>query len=339
MCLASPSFYFSEKEMWAAQENVVKWPADGSFARAESWWTQSDPAPVKQSQLSLVRDRAKKKLKPDQGGQSLEVLIVRNHLGGLGAGFFIVVPTAWARPFWHSLMMANAHAVGLKDLVRLHRQELAVPLFPVDYPETDAGREWMFQMANKKLEKFNRTPPGKKMNILAVDPDNFPFSCSAPPFHYSSGGLNVLRSDWRKADANVNAEETLVPITVLLMNKGHVEENAILYELNAKDEPTSRSLANHETKGVKSDMTMEQLLEREKNIWNNGGEKKVVASSNRKQIGCVLGGGVSLQRGKGFGVGFVKLSFLKAHAAEKHIHVIVRNPDTRDVRCGTISSN
>ncbi|MBX9695972.1 MAG: hypothetical protein K2Z81_26535 [Cyanobacteria bacterium] len=320
--------------MWAAQENVIKWPSDGSFARADALWAQSDAAPVKQTHLSLVRDRAKKKLKPDQGGQSVEVLIVRNHLGGLGAGFFVVVPKSWARPFWHSLMMANAHAVGLKDLIRLHRQELAEPLFPMDYPETDAGRQWMIHVANKKLVKYNRTPAGKKMNMLAVDCDNFPFSCPLPPLNYSSG-VTILRREWRKAGEELNAEETLVPITLLLMNKGHVEENAVLYELNADDNPTSRSLAPHESIGG-DNVEMEQLFEREQNIWKNGGEKKATATSNRKQVGCVLGGGVSLQRGKGFGVGFVKLSFLKAHANEKHIHVIVRNPDTRDVRCGTV---
>jgi len=118
----------------------------------------------------------------------------------MGSGWDVVLPSGWGMALWPSLIHAGCRAVGLRDVRKLH-QELAVPCFPYDYPDTVAYEEWSAAEEKELRESYERKPPGKRVNYakLAVAfPFSSPWQTLAEFWSPAPGdvnGLSVLRGE------------------------------------------------------------------------------------------------------------------------------------------------
>ena len=89
-----------------------------------------------------------------------------------GSGWDLVLPTNWAMAFWVSLVYRGARACGLTELQKC-LLECGVPSFPLDFPDTRAGRELAEEKRKLSEEKYLRYPPDKRRNygkLLIEDP-------------------------------------------------------------------------------------------------------------------------------------------------------------------------
>uniref|UniRef100_A0A7S3G8A0 Uncharacterized protein n=1 Tax=Palpitomonas bilix TaxID=652834 RepID=A0A7S3G8A0_9EUKA len=81
--------------------------------------------------------------------------------GGKGCGLDIILPAGFGRDMLKSLVYAGARVVGLKERWE-YENELGLPRFPQDFPETKAYREWELMEALATTEKYLRRPCNKR---------------------------------------------------------------------------------------------------------------------------------------------------------------------------------
>jgi len=61
--------------------------------------------------------------------------------GSCTSGWSIILPAGWVKPFWMALVMAGAHAAGLREW-EWYCAEAGLAAFPRDFPDTRAGRDF-----------------------------------------------------------------------------------------------------------------------------------------------------------------------------------------------------
>ncbi|EFA11371.2 ribonucleases P/MRP protein subunit POP1 [Tribolium castaneum] len=80
---------------------------------------------------------------------------------GLGSGWDVILPTAWAKPFWIAFVMRGARVGGLREsdsmLYEMGKSQLL-------HPDTDAGFEEELRHSNQHRVTFFQKPPNKRIN-------------------------------------------------------------------------------------------------------------------------------------------------------------------------------
>ncbi len=80
-------------------------------------------------------------------------------------GWDLIIPANWGLAFWIPLIYSGARACGLQELSSCTGIECLKPLFPEDYPDTQAG---VVVNANEQVERehvYMRYPPDKRPNF------------------------------------------------------------------------------------------------------------------------------------------------------------------------------
>ncbi|KAJ2509649.1 Ribonucleases P/MRP protein subunit pop1 [Coemansia sp. RSA 1939] len=97
---------------------------------------------------------------------------------GLAHGWTLLAPRGWGMALWMALVFAGARAQGLRE--RVHAAfEAGLPSFPAHWPGTAAYDLWAAPIAADALLRWQRRPPGKRVNYQALGVQS-PFF---PPFH------------------------------------------------------------------------------------------------------------------------------------------------------------
>ncbi|EGG17988.1 RNase P protein subunit [Cavenderia fasciculata] len=84
---------------------------------------------------------------------------------GYGSGFDIIIPEGWGQAFWLSLVYSGSWAIGLQNRDEMLLEQ-GIPSYPRDYPDSNAYKEYHQAIENDKLEKYKRTPSGKRPNYI-----------------------------------------------------------------------------------------------------------------------------------------------------------------------------
>lgn len=80
-----------------------------------------------------------------------------------GCGYDVVIPAGWSMAFWISLVYRGARVGGTRELATCSREQ-ALPHFPCDYPDTEAGQTYNKEQGRTEEEKYTKYPPAKRPN-------------------------------------------------------------------------------------------------------------------------------------------------------------------------------
>lgn len=133
---------------------------------SESLWNIETRTGLMTNQTSedKINDIRASKLIP---GQVLEASDVEQKVPVLIRRFdrstLVFLPKNWARPFWRAFVFAGARFIGLEQ-TRHNAEEVGLPVFPYDYPGTDAYEVYADHLAADLMAEYNRKPPGKRIN-------------------------------------------------------------------------------------------------------------------------------------------------------------------------------
>ncbi len=316
--LFSPSSSVSSAAALSAAQ-LQAWSNAGEAGAWSHLWDGDAPMPSKQTDLDTRRI---KKAKPAAAGvQALLIQRPGEQRGphGLGSGYSLVIPAAWARPFWNAFQLANARSVGLEDVLRMRHQELGQAVFPFDYPDTAAGRSFALHNAALLMGLHLRRPPAKRVNFLRIDPLSFPFL--APR-------VGVIH---RGPLTEAIADDAMVEVRVSMAVRGTMRFNAALLQPTEEDLHLAKdtSPAQHRCDKRAADATLEELWQQTAAAYRQPYAGALpVGAGNRPQVGFAFGGGISMKRGQGHGVACVTAAFLRSSPGRV---AMVRNPNSRDV--------
>lgn len=236
----------------------------------------------------------------------------------------MILPKKWCMVFWNSLNFVGCSAIGVKDLIRLFEHEFCLPLFPVHFPETQAGKDYLIHKSEKSIEKYNKRPKAKRVNFHKIDPFLSPFI----PTLTDGMSNRVVRSSASKIVCDSSNENDLVPIVISMDKNGVVEFNSSLYEWS--DENVG--VEEHKACETSNNETNESLCKKTYSQWRGNdshSSNSITSSSNRKRVGFVIGGGVSLLRGRGFGLGFITL---QCFMSNKRKALLIRNKGSKHLQ-------
>jgi POPLD (NUC188) domain len=205
---------------------------------------------------------------------------------GIGAGYRIIIPSGWALPFWLPLVQNGGHTVGVRDMELLARQEIGRPVFPADYPDTASGQKFLKARATRLVEKWVAHPIAKRTPYFLGVGEGSPFFPTAPPV---MAGSPCLR--WSNGVAS-----TLVLVSIQMVARGSVQSNASLY---------SRELSQEEVDSLVVLDVPNSIERNEATLQHWNGSTVAVEATLSVRIGVAFGGGVSMLRGFGYGIGFV----------------------------------
>lgn len=187
----------------------------------------------------------------------------------------------------------------------LARQELGRPVFPADFPDTAAGQSFLKMRAARLVDKWVAHPIAKRTPYFMGDGSPFfpaaPLAIAASPcLHWSQG-----------------VASRLVVVSIQMVGRGSVRPNASIY---------SRELSEEELNSLEVLDSADAAQRNEAALQHWAGAGAAVdddaGTAEPVRIGVAFGGGVSMLRGIGFGVGFVDWS---AIAASSKGRVWIRN--------------
>ncbi|XP_044269654.1 ribonucleases P/MRP protein subunit POP1 isoform X1 [Tribolium madens] len=96
------------------------------------------------------------------------------HNVGLGSGWDVILPTAWAKPFWIAFVMRGARVGGLREsnsmLYEMGKSQLL-------HPDTEAGVDEELRHSNQNKVTFFKKPPNKRINYSRFKIAS-PFACN-----------------------------------------------------------------------------------------------------------------------------------------------------------------
>jgi len=80
-----------------------------------------------------------------------------------GSGWDIVIPAGWGMAFWKSLSFCGCKVFGLRDEHSV-AFEARRPFFPIDAPDSDAGKVFAHALALESAAAYQKRPPAKRVN-------------------------------------------------------------------------------------------------------------------------------------------------------------------------------
>ncbi|XP_020573536.1 LOW QUALITY PROTEIN: ribonucleases P/MRP protein subunit POP1-like [Phalaenopsis equestris] len=105
--------------------------------------------------------------------QTVPIVLLRHpEHGTFTSGWSVILPLSWVKTFWISLVLNNAHAIGLREK-RWIACNGGLPSFPYDFPDSSAYTSLVAAEAAEADEAAKLRPP-------AVRPISFPL---ASPWH------------------------------------------------------------------------------------------------------------------------------------------------------------
>jgi hypothetical protein len=185
----------------------------------------------------------------------------------------------------------------------LSRQELGRPVFPADYADTKSGTTHNVARSARLLEKWLAHPPAKRCPYFVGDGSPFyatPPATPAPPIVLWSSGSAI----------SLAPPSLLVPVTIQYCGRGSPLPNAAIYRVDATEAVSNLRPLSAEVAKLRNETAVD--------AWANG----VTVVEEEQRVGVVHGGGVSMLRGIGFGVGLVRCDVLAAGGSAR---VWVRN--------------
>ncbi|KAL1748033.1 ribonucleases P/MRP protein subunit POP1-domain-containing protein [Schizophyllum fasciatum] len=82
-------------------------------------------------------------------------------------GWTLILPAGWAMAFLPSLVHSGTRVAGQRERAQ-QAFEAGVSHFPQDYPAVGAGTRWWAARAGEERARWERTPPGKRVNYGKV---------------------------------------------------------------------------------------------------------------------------------------------------------------------------
>ncbi len=205
--------------------------------------------------------------------------------------------------------------VRLTNGVVLSRQELGFPVFPADYPDTLSGQAHWERRSKRLLEKWMAHPPAKRCPFFAGAGSPF---CPAAPL--SAGPLCVRRSP--------GCASSLMPVSIQLTGRGSVGVRASIYSRDVSAAVAGRAL-DPDTAQRGSQVALAQW--RSMQAATAGDDAPFAVEEHR--VGVAFGGGTSMFRGIGFGVGLVHWNDQVAAAGGR---VWLRNLNSKQCVCAIV---
>lgn len=98
---------------------------------------------------------------------------------GFGTTYSLLAPGGYGLAILRRLQYSGCKAIALREWLSIH-MESGVRLFPYDFPETTAGRDWLELKINEMQEKYLRRPPAKRVNYQVTKCPNI-FSLTVRP--------------------------------------------------------------------------------------------------------------------------------------------------------------
>eukprot|EP00041_Stephanoeca_diplocostata_P024424 m.618460 g.618460 ORF g.618460 m.618460 type:complete len:834 (-) comp22528_c0_seq12:133-2634(-) len=224
---------------------------------------------------------------------------------GYGAGWDLLLPAGWGMAFWLAFVHHGARAIALRER-HTALLEMGVPVFPRDFPDTEAYRAAAEESACTASDKHKRQPRKCRVNydVLHV-PSPFKtdwkalVSSAIEGYHTArcfGGGLEEVLAllvqrggDGTAGDGAL--EGVLVCVHVDVLHRGTAPARALVCAPTAAD---LRTL--HRTPPGCS--TTDPVVA-------VGPKHRADTAPARPVIGAVTSGGFSLARGRGFGVASV----------------------------------
>lgn len=173
---------------------------------------------------------------------------------GFGSGWDVILPTGWGMPFWLAFQYRTSHAIGLQahDMILF---ESGYMQFPVFYPDTASGKEYMNSISKKLKEKFLLRPFNRRIKYAKLK-IKYPF-CN-PWLELVNGWrrdndnkdffvlrdrkqLTFLRKSIKcgqKVDESsfwVENANAIVPVKIVSLRKGISRSNALICLPNEED--------------------------------------------------------------------------------------------------------
>jgi ribonuclease P/MRP protein subunit POP1 len=93
----------------------------------------------------------------------------------------VILPSGWGKILWNRLVFCGAKHQGqwyLKKVASFSSRNL---YFPLDYPSTEAYREFSSMVQNTLKQKYDLTPPAKRINYSLLDV-KYPFGVDFDQF-------------------------------------------------------------------------------------------------------------------------------------------------------------
>ncbi|KAI8086552.1 NUC188 domain-containing protein [Halteromyces radiatus] len=115
-------------------------------------------------------------------------------------GWTLILPRAFALPFWRSLVFAGARTGGLYDIHNMHFDS-GYSCFPYDYPTTKAFDDHQSVIGKTAKQKWERQPPAKRLNYSKLDIDS-PFIIPFKQLLLPSASLTNDASNSKNDDYN-----------------------------------------------------------------------------------------------------------------------------------------
>lgn len=255
-------------------ETLIAWPGalveenktNGNFtvfseeARQESYAKQMSLKGINQHRTNKLRGQEDGKTKAE-----IPITIIRN-----GAHLSILLPWFWVLPVWFALN--HIPCVSFIGYQQLHQiaYETGKPFFPNDYPQTEAGQAAEVFRGMGLEQKYNRTPPAKRVS------------------YYAELG-NAFVCDWsllktNEQETDVGVANNLKRVSVKYLHRGTPYDRARIYRI-----PEDKK---------------QQWLDARKLDPENVDDYPI-CPSREHLIGFVTTGDVNLQEGCGFGIGSV----------------------------------
>lgn len=85
-------------------------------------------------------------------------------------GYTIFLPAGWAMPFWQSFVFTGSTISGLEERDTQYL-EAGLPSFPKCFPQTRSGEGWRTEELTERKRRWDRRPPGKRMEYGVVGVD------------------------------------------------------------------------------------------------------------------------------------------------------------------------
>lgn len=171
----------------------------------------------------------------------LDVLLVfrgGGRIADCAAGVDVILPAGACHKLWLRCYFAGCRAIGVRDRHSL-LSDAALPEFPFDFPDTQAGQQQSAQEGSESRARFQRRPPAKRPNFELL-------GIHSP--HLLDWGILAAKDDQQRPQVcrtsqlvllsqprSCFSHPGLLPVTVRSAGRGMPRGKCHLYRPSAED--------------------------------------------------------------------------------------------------------
>lgn len=87
---------------------------------------------------------------------------------GFGTQYQILIPEGFGIQTFRRLVYSGCRAIAVKEQMAIH-MECGKRCFPYDYPETEAGQNWLKTLSEANVKEYTSKPPSKRVNYQKIN--------------------------------------------------------------------------------------------------------------------------------------------------------------------------